>query len=370
MQLLPHTSSLLNNGEPVTIGYFGGSITEGYGASDYESTSWRARTTRYLRKRFPDVTVTEVNATIGGTGSDLGAFRCGEDLLRHKPDLVFVEFAVNDYERAEGLTLRAMEGIVLQIRRATPDTDIVFVYTATKSMDEAYSRREVPLSVMRHARVAARYAIPEINVGKALYETVSTEHGGDWRAVTIDDVHPNDDGYALYARQVTGFLEAALATDSGQAVEAPLSPRTMPAPLTERPLDAGILFDAWDATQTTNWRRDEETLSGRYPHRLTADGPEAGGLKLSFHGDVIGLYWLVAPDSGDIEWSLDGSAWRRRSSWDQYALHFTRASYVLLSDDLAPGPHELSLRVCADHDPGSAGTRVCIGAFLINGGPQ
>lgn len=93
-----HTASLLGAGKPVTIGYFGSSITEGYGASDPATTSWRARTTRYLRERFPGSAVTEINAAIGGTGSDLGAFRCSEDLLSKNPDLVFVEFAVNDHE--------------------------------------------------------------------------------------------------------------------------------------------------------------------------------------------------------------------------------------------------------------------------------
>jgi hypothetical protein len=42
MQQLPHTYSLLSNRKPIIVGYFGGSITEGYGASDYERTSWRA----------------------------------------------------------------------------------------------------------------------------------------------------------------------------------------------------------------------------------------------------------------------------------------------------------------------------------------
>ena len=33
---------------------------------------------------------------MGGTGSDLGVFRLQHDVLRQRPDLVFIEFAVND----------------------------------------------------------------------------------------------------------------------------------------------------------------------------------------------------------------------------------------------------------------------------------
>ena len=36
-----------------------------------------------------------LNAVISGTGSDLGAFRVSEQLLKYKPDLIFIEFAVN-----------------------------------------------------------------------------------------------------------------------------------------------------------------------------------------------------------------------------------------------------------------------------------
>ena len=56
---------------PVVVGYLGGSITAGVGATDPESTSWRALTTRWFRERFPGVEVRECDASLRGTGSDL-----------------------------------------------------------------------------------------------------------------------------------------------------------------------------------------------------------------------------------------------------------------------------------------------------------
>src|SRR6202035_2996162 len=109
-----------------TIGYFGGSITAGAGASDASKTSWRALTTAWFKAHFPDAAITEVNAAIGGTGSDLGVFRCQDDLLSKHPDLVFVEFAVNDGGGAELRIKRCMEGIVRQIWKANPNADIIF----------------------------------------------------------------------------------------------------------------------------------------------------------------------------------------------------------------------------------------------------
>src|SRR5260221_612405 len=85
---LPNFFAKVHAGKPVTVAYFGGSITAANG--------WRPKTFAWLHERYPKVAFTEVNAAIGGTGSDLGAFRLGHDVLSHKPDLVFVEFAVND----------------------------------------------------------------------------------------------------------------------------------------------------------------------------------------------------------------------------------------------------------------------------------
>ena len=89
--MLDNTFYKLKHNLSLTVGYFGGSITEGAGASDASKTSWRAGVTDWFRVTYPDAVVREIQATIGGTGSDLGMYRCDADLLSKNPDLVFVE---------------------------------------------------------------------------------------------------------------------------------------------------------------------------------------------------------------------------------------------------------------------------------------
>ena len=354
---LGRTMERLRRGQPLVVGYFGGSITEGGGASDASKTSWRARTTAWLRETFPKSAVAEVNAAIGGTGSDLGAFRLERDLLKRRPDLVFLEFAVNDHgANHEDRTLRAMEGIVRQIYRANPAAEIVFVYTATKATVAPYEQGSVPNTVAWHQRVAGHYGLASINVGKTLWQAIR-DNKGTWETLTTDTVHPNDAGYAVYAEDVRQFLLR-------HRDDRPRPAARMPAPLVKNPLENGRLVDAWEA-RAPGWRKEEQSLAGRFPHRLAGSTPGTE-LRFRFTGTAIGLYWLIAPDSGDIEWSIDGSAPRRASSWDRYALQFTRANYLLLRDDLAHGEHELRLRILPDKQPESKGTWVRIGAFLVN----
>jgi hypothetical protein len=80
-------------GAELKIGYLGGSITAQNG--------WRVQTLAHFKKANPHAAFTEINAAIGGTGSDLGVFRVQQDVLSKGPDLLFVEFAVNDWSATD-----------------------------------------------------------------------------------------------------------------------------------------------------------------------------------------------------------------------------------------------------------------------------
>jgi len=85
---LPNFKAKLDAGKNVRIAYLGGSITAAPG--------WRVLSRDWFQEKYPQAKVDEIHAAIGGTGSDLGVFRLQNDALQHKPDLLFIEFAVND----------------------------------------------------------------------------------------------------------------------------------------------------------------------------------------------------------------------------------------------------------------------------------
>jgi lysophospholipase L1-like esterase len=348
---------LLKKTGGLTVGYFGGSITAGSGASKPNETSYRALTTRWFRENYPKAKITEVNAAIGGTGSDLGAFRCQRDLLDKHPDLVFVEFAVNDGGANPRRIERSMEGIVRQIWRANPTADIVFLYTVTKSLGASYDRGETPSSVLADEKIAAAYRIPSVNIGKTLWQQV---HDGNstWADLLPDNTHPNDTGYAIYVKQITAFLDA----HRKDKKEKPM--KKLPAPVSTAPLDNGHLIDG-NTLGASGWAEDESPEGKRFPKGIAASTPGTE-LKYRFNGTAIGLYWVIAPDSGDIEYSIDGGTPKRASSWDSYALRFSRVNYRILDDSLPPGQHELVLRVLGEKNAQSKGTWIRLGALMVN----
>lgn len=355
-QGLGRTWAKLDQDKKLTIGYFGGSITVGAGASKLNETSWRALTTAWFRKQFPAAQVTEVSAAIGGTGSNLGVYRCGPDLLSKHPDLVFVEFSVNDHGFAKDQELRWTEGIVRQIWHANPAADIVFVYTAGKPYYDAfYSKGTIPDVIQWQQQIADHYGIATVNVGKALCDTILAGKG-TWETLTRDGIHPLDNGYAIYEQTILGFLQA-------HRQDKPVPPvTTLPAAVAPLPIDTVTLTDA-SSLDPTGWTKDPQPMEGHYPHQLTANVPGTS-LDFPFHGSAIGLYWLAAPDSGKIEYSIDSGAPVTVSGWDSAGSKHAHARYTILRDDLPPGDHVLHLKISADKDTLSTGNWTRLGAFF------
>lgn len=134
---LPHFfAKVAPKGTDVKIAYLGGSIAA-------RKAGGRRRWPSF-QKAFPTAKFSQINAAIGGTGSDLGVFRLKQDVLDARPDLLFVEFAVNDGGAPPAQIFRCMEGIVRQTWKALPGCDIAFVYTVTESLVGPFWRGNFP----------------------------------------------------------------------------------------------------------------------------------------------------------------------------------------------------------------------------------
>ena len=78
---------------------------------------------------------------------------------------MFVEFAVNDGAGEPERIMATMEGIVRQILRADPATDICFVYTLSEPMLPELARGTFPRAASAMEAVADHYRIPSVHFG-------------------------------------------------------------------------------------------------------------------------------------------------------------------------------------------------------------
>ena len=356
--MLEHTLACLRRGS-FRVAYFGGSITEGAGASDAGRTSWRALTTRWFRERFPEAEVAEIQAAIGGTGSDLGIYRCDRDVIEKQPDLVFIEFAVNDWMGYDAV-LCQIETLIRKLWRANPLIDLVFTFTATASTAGVLAAGGEYASRSADLTAAHRYGIPSVDFGEALRTNVLLA-GGDWRRYTTDTVHPNDEGYRICADCLAVWLEKTLASAEGQ----PEAPHTLPEPLCAVRYENAGMKDAvsFDYDSREGFAPVEESLCGRYPRYLEGTAPGAS-LTFTIRGTCGGVYWMLAKDGGDLLVSVDGGEERHYRAWDTYCLDFNRAAHVLFFRDLPEGEHRITLRVADTKEERSTGHAVRIAAIL------
>ncbi|MBC2602738.1 SGNH/GDSL hydrolase family protein [Puniceicoccus vermicola] len=196
-------------GERLTVTFFGGSLTWGAQATDPLKTSYRALIGKKMQERYPEAHFTFVDAAIGGTGSQLGAFRLQRDVLAHEPDLVFLDFTVNDgaSKIPEDDRLSSYESIIR--RMVSAGIPVVQMLLAVKVDVEKVTDR--PLDAL-HREIGEAYGLP---VGDAVAVMRAAVNSGEvtpeelWD-LPYDSTHPGDAGYALYAKAAWGAYSSAV----------------------------------------------------------------------------------------------------------------------------------------------------------------
>ncbi|MFT5469982.1 MAG: acyl-CoA thioesterase-1 [Verrucomicrobiales bacterium] len=200
----------VETGQPATALFYGGSITMGAKASNYGKTSWPALTGQWLKENWPAARITVINKSIGGSGSVHGVMRMDRDLLPHKPDLVFIEFAVNDVGSVrfagKEITQGCLEILVRKLKQANPGVTVFLVITAYKDTKRVNQRA-------LHEEVAKHYDLPLIDL-QTRYNTGAENGEIDPDTFMGDYVHPADAGHRGYADWVIEALKAHDKTDT------------------------------------------------------------------------------------------------------------------------------------------------------------
>jgi len=225
----------------ITIMFFGGSITEG--ATTFPSSGvnidgktfaesfniktdcWREITYKWLKnkfERFPGQ-FRQVNAAIGGTGSLFGAIRFNDHVAPYRPDLIFIDFAVNDngvstlsqYQPyAKKSLFRSIWSIIKRLYELNPDIAIFMPLTTfRKAIGKQYTEwtEAMKKSAELYKVFCNNFRIPYLSVYDAYYnnkldniQTVKLYMGEDSPG---NAVHPSKYGHKIIAQSVCNCLD-------------------------------------------------------------------------------------------------------------------------------------------------------------------
>ena len=354
----------LKAGQEVRIAYFGGSITAA-------GEGWRSKTLKWFRETYPQARISEINAAIGGTGSDLGVYRFQQDVLAHKPDLIFVEFSVNDGGAAPENIWRGMEGIIRQAWKANPNIDICYVYTFAVGQENDLNKGLCARAASSDEILANYYGIPSINMAmriaelarenKLLFTPKKDAEGknlpvpADTILFSTDGVHPLEAGHEVYTQVITESLKQ-------------MEPASQPGPHILKlpfiadnwenaklvPLEPGMLSAGWKKLSPT------EGLGKAFQNRLpelweaTAPGEK---ITFKFKGTAVKLYDRLGPDAGQAICTLDGKTLGLRSRFDKYSTYHRLAS-LHVAEGLPDEVHTVTIEISPEQPNRSAVTDI------------
>lgn len=348
---IPHFLKKVANREDIKVAYFGGSITAANG--------WRVQTLAKFNETYEGSTFSEINAAIGGTGSDLGVYRQGFDVLQHDPDLVFVEFCVNDGGTAPQQIWRQMEGIVRQIWKHNIETDIVFVYTYRLGHENDYLINKTPRSVSAMEQIAEFYGIPSLDFnvpvvqlheqGKLTYKADKAEEGK--LLFSTDGVHPLTGGHEVYTKVVCDAFEKMRVKDSNESFPSIelrktklkktfISDNYENAKLV--PIKESQLFGEWTTMPNDsplNWMKER---LGETVYMSNAPGSR---LSFKFKGSNVAIYDVLGPNGGQVWVTIDGQKKGPIARFDSYCTYHRLATLVI-GGGLDPNVvHEVTIEI-------------------------
>ena len=330
-------------GERLTVGFIGGSITQGFSATDPDKC-YAARTFGWLKKVFPNTEFDYVNAGIGATDSQFGAARVQEDLLQRLPDLVFVEFSVNDHSTPH--FCETYEGLVRQIYGSASAPAMVLIHNVYYDTGKS--------AAYYHAQVGRHYDLPCISIQNSIYPAVAAGRLPAEK-ITADFLHPNDLGHELVASVITNFLEKVIHDKTQEPQE------IFPAPLTENAYEHCVRLQYFNSTPEKSGFEEDMT-----PQRDITDifrngwsaGEKGAYLEFTFRGTGAAVQYrrvkdgpapiatAVVDENPETACVLDGTF---DETWGD------KMQLTTVAEHLPYGEHRVRIELTETHENDKAG---------------
>ena len=362
MKYLDNTYYKLKNDKELTIVYTGGSVTNGDGSTDRNTKSWAGLTTAWFQDHYPEADIKGVKTAIGGTGSYLASFRFESEIKPHEPDLLFIEFAINDAYNAQDYdsVVRTSETLVQKAYQLNPNIDIVYVLT----FDEPRKIQNY-VQLKAHMDVAKKYGLLYIKLSEPFYQMLYRT-GTEFSDYFTDAVHPNDEGYQFYASVITEQLGKEL-SEVAQTPPQALHTVTLPDQILSKyplMLNADMIYsDEIKLGMAYGWKHENNSYSWlgmRYNGRIFAN-TIGSKFTFTFEGTDFGIAYGIGTNMGILSCTVDGGTPVLIDACKTYS----NPKEAIVAWNLPYGEHTVEIELIGKNDA-SDGSNFEIGALLVN----
>ena len=191
------TVNIVCHGHSVPSGYFDTPVVDTFNAYPHLLHCT-------IKERYPHAVVNMIVTAIGGENAVSGAVRFAADVLPHRPDVVIIDYALND--RGMPGIVKAWEDMILQAKAAG-----VKVILCTPTWDATWKEQsEYWYALKRHAEfvrdMADKHDVGLADFFAAFERTVHTPE--DLNALLSHWNHPNRAGHELAAQELARYFPA------------------------------------------------------------------------------------------------------------------------------------------------------------------
>lgn len=189
----------------INIVFHGHSVPAGYFKTPQVNTlaAYPHLFLKHLKSSYPTAVINSITTAIGGEQSAQGATRFQEEVLRLKPDLIFIDYALND--RRLGLE-KAKIAWKSMIKAAVANQTKVVLLTPSPDLGEDILDEQTALA--KHTQMihelGQEFHIPVVDVYQQF--KMLQESGSDLSNFMSQGNHPNELGHTIILLEIVKEL--------------------------------------------------------------------------------------------------------------------------------------------------------------------
>ncbi|WP_205509827.1 SGNH/GDSL hydrolase family protein [Longitalea arenae] len=194
------------NNRTINLVFHGHSVPCGYFATPEVKTldAYPYLVLQQLKQQYPYAVINVIVTCMGGENSAQGEKRLQRDVLTHKPDVLFIDYALNDRKQGLAASQQHMEKMIRQALKKNIKV-ILLTPSADQNVNLLQDGNELELFATQLKNLAKAYHIGLADSYKQFKQVVAEKK--DLKAYMSQSNHPNSAGHALISAEIMKYFQ-------------------------------------------------------------------------------------------------------------------------------------------------------------------
>lgn len=189
----------------INLVFHGHSVPTGYARTPEVKTldAYPHQVLQELKKRYPYAVINVITTSIGGENSTQGEKRFKSDVLTHKPDVLFIDYALNDRKIGLEQSRKNLEKMIKQALKKNIKV-ILLTPSADQTVNLLQAGNELELFAQLIRELANKYHIGLADSYQQFKQVV--EEKKELSTYMAQSNHPNRAGHELIASEIIRYF--------------------------------------------------------------------------------------------------------------------------------------------------------------------